>query len=193
MRKQSVILTVIAVAGVIVAFVCLQVDDALWATIFWIFALKIAEEDFCSLTISDRHLAFLLECGLIRSVLSVWDASSLQMSLTRLAEIIATAALLGLALYALAVLFRWIRGVEGLGVGDIKLASVAVFWMPVEIVSLGIAVAAITALLMLAGIALWMPQFFPADRRIPFATFLAPSLWLVWMGQQIFSTGDGLF
>ena len=193
MHKPTVIIAVAALAGVIVAFVCLQLVDAVWATIFWLVALKIAWEDFCSLTVSDLQLAVLLACGLIRSTLSVWDASDLQVSAARLAEIITIAALLGLALYALAILYRWIRRVEGLGLGDIKLIGVAALWMPVEIVFQGITVAAITALLMLAVIALRMPQIFPADRRIPFATFLAPSLWLVWMGQQINSIGDGLF
>jgi len=193
MRKLTVIMAVAALAGVMVAFVCLQLVDAVWATIFWLVALKIAWEDFCSLTVSDFHLAILLACGVIRSTLSVWDASNLQMSLARLAEIIAIAAVLGLALYALAILFQWIRRVEGLGLGDIKLISVAALWMPVEIVFQGITLAAITALLMLAVIALRIPQAFPADRRIPFATFLAPSLWLVWMGQQINCIGDGLF
>lgn len=192
-HKPTITLAVAALAGVMVAFVCLQLVDAVWATIFWLVALKIAWEDFCSLTVSDLHLAVLGAGGLIRSALSVWDASNPQMLITNLAEIIAIAALLGLALYALAVLFRWIRRVEGLGLGDIKLISVAALWMPVEIVFQGIAVAAITALLLLAIIALRMPEVFPADRRIPFATFLAPSLWLVWMGQQINSIGDGLF
>jgi len=79
------------------------------------------------------------------------------------------------------VAYRRIRGREGLGLGDVKLAAVAGAWLSRPMLSLAIEIAAIT------GIAAYfwrqrrhrrIPR---AAARIPFGAFFAPAIWLGWL------------
>lgn len=88
---------------------------------------------------------------------------------------------------ALAAL-RWgyfrLRGVEGLGLGDVKLVAGIGAWLAVEAIPLCMLLAAGAALLgvfaaRLAG------QAIDRTTCIPFGAFLCPSLWLVFFGSAV--------
>jgi leader peptidase (prepilin peptidase)/N-methyltransferase len=90
------------------------------------------------------------------------------------------AALGFLSLRAIALLYRWLRGREGLGQGDAKLLAAAGAWVGASAlpqVILGAAVAALFAAgcLRLAGIRLG------AHSALPFGPFLALATWLTWL------------
>lgn len=84
---------------------------------------------------------------------------------------------------ALGIAYRRLRGIDGLGGGDGKLAAAAGAWIgPVGLPWVvlmaalgGLAAIAVTAM---AG-AGW-----PADRRLPFGPFLAAAIWGVWLAGQ---------
>jgi leader peptidase (prepilin peptidase)/N-methyltransferase len=93
---------------------------------------------------------------------------------------------------ALAVMFlalreiHWrLRGREGLGLGDVKLAGVAGAWLDWTTIPLAVEVAALAALAgyVLGRISAGRP--ISATNRMPFGLFLAPAIWLSWLFEVV--------
>jgi leader peptidase (prepilin peptidase) / N-methyltransferase len=87
---------------------------------------------------------------------------------------------LALLFLAFRILYRRLRGRDGIGLGDVKLAAVAGVWLGWAAVALAIDVAALSAL---AAVLLDMlrGRKFTAATRIPFGLFFAPAIWLAWL------------
>lgn len=89
------------------------------------------------------------------------------------------------ALYLVRLAYRHARGIEGLGLGDVKLAAAAGAWLglePLPITLLVATAAALTAVL-LQGL---RPREKPtAQTPVPFGSFLAPSILIVWFARQV--------
>jgi leader peptidase (prepilin peptidase) / N-methyltransferase len=85
-----------------------------------------------------------------------------------------------LLFFAFRTLYRWLRGREGIGLGDVKLAAVAGAWLSWTAVALAIDIAALSAL---AAVLLDMlrGRKFTAVTRVPFGLFFAPAIWLAWV------------
>jgi leader peptidase (prepilin peptidase) / N-methyltransferase len=81
---------------------------------------------------------------------------------------------------AFRTLYRRLRGREGIGLGDVKLAAVAGAWLGWTAVALAIDIAALSAL---AAVLLDMlrGRKFTATTRVPFGLFFAPAIWLAWL------------
>jgi leader peptidase (prepilin peptidase)/N-methyltransferase len=81
------------------------------------------------------------------------------------------------------MLLRWshgyLRGHEGLGLGDVKLSAAVGAWLPLEFISLCFSIAAIGALInvVLSG---FRGRSVSRSTKIPFGAFLCPALWLVY-------------
>jgi leader peptidase (prepilin peptidase)/N-methyltransferase len=93
------------------------------------------------------------------------------------------AAALGLAFLGLRALYSRLRGCEGIGLGDVKLAAVAGAWldwllMPVAVEIAALAGLAFYGLGLLAG-----RRPFSAAARLPFGLFFAPAIWFCWLIQ----------
>jgi leader peptidase (prepilin peptidase)/N-methyltransferase len=77
--------------------------------------------------------------------------------------------------------FRW-RGVEGLGLGDVKLAAVAGAWLGAEALPAACLLATVSALI---GVGLRRAVGGRSDSRsgahIPFGSFIAPSILAFWL------------
>lgn len=105
---------------------------------------------------------------------------------TSIAASIAGAMLRGIVLaflfYAFRLLYRILRGREGMGLGDVKLAGVAGVWLGWIAVSLAIDIAALAALaVVLLGALRGSP--FTGKSKVPFGLFFAPAIWLGWIIQ----------
>jgi leader peptidase (prepilin peptidase)/N-methyltransferase len=87
--------------------------------------------------------------------------------------------LCGGAFFLLREIFYRSRGVEGLGLGDVKLAATGGIWLGWEVFPLAVMVAALGAILFV-GVVLLARKAWPRERKIPFAAFLAPAIWLCW-------------
>lgn len=87
---------------------------------------------------------------------------------------------LALLFLAFRMLYRRLRGREGMGLGDVKLAAVAGVWLGWMAVSLAIDIAALSAL---AAVLLDVlrGRRFTAATRVPFGLFFAPAIWLAWL------------
>jgi len=82
-----------------------------------------------------------------------------------------------LALIVLRRAHQRLRGVEGLGLGDVKLAAAIGAWLPLGLVPLCFALASSAAL---ASIAFRAPGSDLRTLRVPFGAYLCPALWLLY-------------
>jgi leader peptidase (prepilin peptidase) / N-methyltransferase len=85
-----------------------------------------------------------------------------------------------LGLRGIALLYRAVRGREGLGAGDAKLMAAAGSWLGLGALPLVLLLAALAGLAF-AGIATATGRMMQATTALPFGTFLAASIWLVWL------------
>lgn len=90
-----------------------------------------------------------------------------------------------LSFYLLALAYRRLRGHEGLGLGDVKLAAAAGAWVGIESLSHVLLVACAGALVALAlKMAKQGSRDVAGTTALPFGAFLAPSIWIVWAWEQ---------
>jgi leader peptidase (prepilin peptidase) / N-methyltransferase len=96
-------------------------------------------------------------------------------------------AILAFAFLTLRILYRRLRGRDGIGLGDVKLAGVAGVWVDWWVLPAVIEVAALAALAVYAVRYLWGRR--PVQpMRLPFGLFLAPAIWFGWLlGSAAFS------
>jgi leader peptidase (prepilin peptidase)/N-methyltransferase len=105
---------------------------------------------------------------------------------------VADAALRGIVLALLFLglreLYVRLRGREGLGLGDVKLAGVGGAWLGWTMIPIAIEIAALAALAYygvrhVAGV-----RAIRATSRIPFGLFLAPAIWIGWLLEALLTT-----
>lgn len=93
---------------------------------------------------------------------------------------LARGAMLALAFLALRVGYRTLRGRDGLGLGDVKLAGVAGVWLDAWAILVAIEVAAVSALAAMGARHLAGGGRARLDGRLPFGLFFAPAIWIAW-------------
>ena len=81
------------------------------------------------------------------------------------------------------VLYLWLRGRQGIGLGDVKLAAVAGAWLDWSTMPIAIEIAAVSALLVYATRHFVFRRRVRATTRLPFGLFFAPAIWLGWFLQ----------
>jgi leader peptidase (prepilin peptidase) / N-methyltransferase len=106
-----------------------------------------------------------------------------QIALAAVAGALLRGAALALCFLALRVGYRRLRGREGIGLGDVKLAAVAGAWLDWLILPTAIEIAAISALALYATRRYILGIPFDPTSRMPFGLFLAPAIWLGWLWQ----------
>jgi leader peptidase (prepilin peptidase) / N-methyltransferase len=82
--------------------------------------------------------------------------------------------------FALRWAYRRLRGREGIGLGDVKLAGVAGVWLNWMGLAIAVDVAALSALAIVVLQAL-RGRRITATTAIPFGLFLAPAIWVAWL------------
>ena len=106
------------------------------------------------------------------------------------AEALAFAALRGVVLtfafLCVRVLYKRFRGRDGIGLGDVKLASVAGVWLDWSMVPIVIEIAALAALTIYATRHFCRGQTIRSTTVLPFGLFFAPAIWLGWLLQSTF-------
>ncbi len=83
--------------------------------------------------------------------------------------------------FAFRVVYRRLRGREGLGLGDVKLAGAAGLWLDLRGLSIAVEIAAVAEL---AGVCLWRwrtGRSLDRFEKLPFGALLAPAIWLCWL------------
>ena len=95
-------------------------------------------------------------------------------------------AVLALLFLALRELYRRLRGREGLGLGDVKLAGAGGAWLDWSTMPIAVEVAALGALAYYGARHVAGVEAIHARSRIPFGLFLAPAIWLGWLLEALF-------
>lgn len=101
------------------------------------------------------------------------------------------AAAAGLPLLLLMVLYRHWRGRDGLGLGDVKLAAVCGAWLDLATVVAVIELAALLAIGAYAANAALRRKPLRATAYLPFGLFLAPAIWIGWLGETCYANWLG--
>lgn len=96
------------------------------------------------------------------------------------------AAALALSFLVLRYSYACIRGREGIGLGDVKLAAVAGAWLDWLFMPVCIELAALAALAAYGLRQLHLGRRLSATNRVPFGFFFAPAIWVTWLLQAVF-------
>jgi leader peptidase (prepilin peptidase) / N-methyltransferase len=105
--------------------------------------------------------------------------------LLALAVAIARGTVLALLFLTIRHVYVRVRGRQGLGLGDIKLAGVAGVWLDWSTMPLAIEIAALAALAMYASRQFVLGRPISATGRLPFGLFFAPAIWICWFLETI--------
>ena len=88
---------------------------------------------------------------------------------------------LSLVFLAIHVGYRALRGRDGLGLGDVKLAAVAGVWLSVAAMPMAVEIAALAGLLAYGLARLGGRRAVRVRDRLPFGLFFAPAIWIGWL------------
>jgi leader peptidase (prepilin peptidase)/N-methyltransferase len=137
--------------------------------------IAIAFVDARRFIIPDELTAAALALGFLHAAMQ--DSDSI---VEALANASLRGATLAFAFLILRILYRRLRGCDGIGLGDVKLAGVAGVWLDWWLLPAVIEVAA------LAALAVYAVRYLLGRRsvrlmRLPFGLFLAPAIWLGWL------------
>ena len=90
-------------------------------------------------------------------------------------------AALALLFFGLREGYRRLRGRDGIGLGDVKLAGVAGAWLSWLAIPIAIEIAALAAIVVFAVRHYVAGRPLDAALKFPFGLFLGPSIWLGWL------------
>jgi leader peptidase (prepilin peptidase) / N-methyltransferase len=74
---------------------------------------------------------------------------------------------------------------RGIGLGDVKLAGVAGAWLDWPSIPIAVEIAALAALAVCLVRWLAFGRAISATTRLPFGLFLAPAIWIAWLGETM--------
>jgi leader peptidase (prepilin peptidase)/N-methyltransferase len=77
--------------------------------------------------------------------------------------------------------YRWVRGREGMGLGDVKLAGVAGLWLQWPTLPIAIEMAALFGLAVAMVGRARSRHAIDRSTKLPFGAFLAPAIWMCWL------------
>lgn len=135
----------------------------------------IAAIDARQFVIPDKLVLAGLALGLLEAAFAQTGSAVANIGSGVLRALLLTALFFGFRL-----LYRVIRGSDGLGFGDVKLAAVAGMWLDWMSAAIAVDIAALSALaFVLIGAA--RRQEITRKTKVPFGLFFAPAIWLSWL------------
>lgn len=137
--------------------------------------LAIAVVDHRQMIIPDELNVLAFIAGLI-----VAGAGADAPSATAILQALVRASLMFALFFGFRAGFRALRGLEGMGFGDVKLAAVAGVWLNWAGLPVVVEIAALSALAA-ALCARVRGDGFDPKARLPFGTFFAPAIWICWL------------
>lgn len=167
----------------VAALNALAAVDALFAIAFAALVLWLTKSDLDNFELPDLANAAVAALG------SAWISTLAEPGPGQL-----HAALRAIAAAACLSAVKWsyasLRGFEGLGWGDVKLAAAGAVWLDWPQMPMALLIAAAAGILVVAGRGMFARANIRISTAIPFGAFLAPSIWLVWFaGRAIYFEG----
>jgi len=136
-------------------------------------AVAIAVHDLTSMLIPDRYTASLAGIG----ALALVAEGAMPVDVLVAA---AGALAIGAGLFAISLAYGWIRGFDGIGLGDVKLLAASAMLVGPWGIGLQLVLATTAALTFVVIRSVRRGRRLRATTRIPFGAFLAPSAVIVW-------------
>lgn len=176
----NILLGLVAGVSVIASIVNAPGASGFLAAGFAVVMLAIAVIDYRSFIIPDWLI-------IIGFALAIVRAAAQEPTLIFQAIAVAAMRGIGLALFflGLRIVYARLRGRQGLGLGDVKLALVAGAWLDWLMIPMAIELAAFAALTGYALQRVVRGQSIAATGRIPFGLFFAPAIWACWLLEAI--------
>jgi leader peptidase (prepilin peptidase) / N-methyltransferase len=158
----------------LVSVISLSWPLAVASTVLGVWMLAGTDIDARNYLLPDTMTAGALLSGLVAA--AVCDPAAAWLGLA-MAVVRATCTALALALVR--ACYAWLRGREGIGWGDIKLAGALGAWLPLQAIPACFALATAAALLtvLVAGL---RGHRIERLTRVPFGAFLCPAIWLTY-------------
>lgn len=155
-------------------FVSPDVEGAFGATLA-LTALAIALVDAREQIIPDGFALAAFALG-VAAIVAAFGRDALEPLLDALERAAAMAA----SFWAFRAGYRAMRGREGMGLGDVKLAAVAGIWLEWGQLPIAVEIAALSALATVLGRRWALKEPIDPLARLPFGAFFAPAIWLTW-------------
>jgi leader peptidase (prepilin peptidase)/N-methyltransferase len=118
---------------------------------------------------------------IVLPVLVVGIATSFAISEAQGIAALAGAGLGGGVSLAIRESYRWLRGRDGLGLGDVKLVTASGAWVAWQGLPSVILIASVLALALALPVAWGQERRRTGELRVPFGAFIAVGLWIVWL------------
>ena len=176
--RAPLVLGLALLVGVFASLVTAPGAEGLYGAFLAALMLAIAANDARQYLIPNELTGAAFALALLRAAASVPDVGA-QALLWPVARAVAVA----LPLLLLMLAYRYWRGRDGLGLGDVKLAAVAGAWLDLTTVAAVIELAALLAIGAYVANAALQRKPLRGIAFLPFGLFLAPSIWIGWLGE----------
>jgi leader peptidase (prepilin peptidase) / N-methyltransferase len=160
----------------IVCVLFLELMDAMFGILLAGAALFVAVVDIDRFEIPDFGSFAIFALGVAWTQASGIDIGALTQCLLR-------SILVAVFLFLLRAAYRWVRGREGLGLGDVKLAGAGAAWLSFPYMAVAVLIAVGAAVAVIVGRGFFTGERVKANSAVPFGTFLAPAIWMAWFAQ----------
>ncbi|MCP3445715.1 prepilin peptidase [Bradyrhizobium sp. CCGUVB14] len=171
-------LSLALLVAVFASLVTAPAAEGLYGAFLAALMLAIATNDARHYLIPNELTGAAFALALLRAAAAVPDAGA-----QALLWPVARAGAVALPLLLLMLAYRYWRGRDGLGLGDVKLAAVSGAWLDLATVAAVIELAALLAIGAYLANAALQRKPLRGTAFLPFGLFLAPSIWIGWLGE----------
>lgn len=176
--RAPLVLSLALLIAVFASLVAAPAAEGLYGAFLAALMLAIAANDARHYLIPNELTGAAFALALLRAVAVVPDVGA-----EALLWPIARAVAVALPLLLLMLAYRYWRGRDGLGLGDVKLAAVSGAWLDLATVAAVIELAALLAIGAYVANAALHRKSLRGTAFLPFGLFLAPSIWIGWLGE----------
>jgi leader peptidase (prepilin peptidase) / N-methyltransferase len=174
------LIAAVAVAAVVISLLAAPGLAGVLAAALALDVIAIAAIDARRFIIPDELTLAALVLGIANAGLDPWSEGWSAVFASIGAALLRGAVLAG-CFFALRALYSRLRGREGIGLGDVKLAGAGGVWLAWTTIPVAIEIAALAALAVYVVRQLVGGRLISATARMPFGLFLAPAIWLGWL------------
>lgn len=176
--RAPLVLSFALLVGVFASLVTAPAAEGLYGAFLATLMLAIAANDARHYLIPNELTGAAFALALLRAAAVVPDVGA-----EALFWPVARAVVVALPLLLLMLAYRYWRGRDGLGLGDVKLAAVSGAWLDLATVAAVIELAALLAIGAYVANAALYRRSLRGTAFLPFGLFLAPSIWIGWLGE----------
>jgi len=176
--RAPLVLSLALLVSMLASLVAAPGAEGLYGAFLAALMLATAANDARHYLIPNELTAAAFALALLRAAAFVPDAGA-----EALLWPVLRAAAVALPLLLLMLAYRRWRGRDGLGLGDVKLAAVCGAWLDLATVAAVIELAALLAIGAYIANAALQRKPLRATAFLPFGLFLAPTIWIGWLGE----------